>query len=377
MSTGKIPLTPSKLLADAPPYVAAMSPYQPGKPISEVARELGLVESEIVKLASNENPLGASPKALAAMQEVAADSARYPDGNGFALKAALAGRYEIDPQQIILGNGSNDVLELAALAFLGPGTSAVYAQHCFIVNKLATLARGAEGIEVAARDFGHDLDAMRAAVRDDTRIVFISNPNNPTGTFVPPDQVRRFLEQVRPDVLVVLDEAYYEYLAPEVQSGSFAWIGEFPNLLVTRTFSKAHGLAGLRVGYGVAHSGVADLMNRVRQPFNVNTAAQAAAVAALGDEDFLSHSIKVNSDGLEQLRAGLAELGLEWIESHGNFLTVRVGDSQSVFDQLLRSGVIVRPIAGYGLPEYLRVSVGIESENSRFLEALAAIVRPD
>jgi len=359
----------------APAYVAAMSPYQPGKPISEVARELGLMEGDIVKLASNENPLGASPKALEASRAAMADVARYPDGNCFALKRVLADFHGIKPESIVLGNGSNDVLELAALAFLCPGNSAVYAQYCFVVNRLATQARGAEGIEVAARDFGHDLAAMQNAVRDDTRVIFVSNPNNPTGTFVPPAEVRTFLEGVRGDVLVVLDEAYYEYLAPQQQSASMEWISEFPNLLVTRTFSKAHGLAGLRVGYGVAHPDVADLMNRVRQPFNVNSAAQAAAVAALGDDAFLRRSVELNRSGMQQLTTGLSALGLQWIQSHGNFVTVRVGEADRVFRQLLQRGVIVRPIAGYGLPEYLRISVGTETENNRLLEALAAVLQ--
>jgi histidinol-phosphate aminotransferase len=352
-----------------------MSPYQPGKPISEVARELGLIETDIVKLASNENPLGASPKALQAIHSAIEDIARYPDGNGFLLKQALARHHNIAPESIVLGNGSNDVLELASIAFLAPGTSAVYAQHCFVVNRLATQARGAEGIEVPAHEFGHDLGAMRSAVRANTRVIFVSNPNNPTGTFVAPSQVRAFLEQVPSDVLVVLDEAYYEYLAPQQQSASIDWIAEFPNLLVTRTFSKAHGLAGLRVGYGVAQPQVADLMNRIRQPFNVNSIAQAAAVAALEDEPFLQRSAELNRTGMKQLLTGFGALGLDWIASYGNFVSVRVGDADRVFKRLLERGVIVRPIAGYGLPQHLRISVGLESENSRLLETLAAVLQ--
>jgi histidinol-phosphate aminotransferase len=373
-----MPASPSPIATSrvsAPAHVAAMSPYQPGKPIAEVARELGLVEADIVKLASNENPLGASPQALQAMQAAMADVARYPDGNGFVLKRELAQHHKIGPESIVLGNGSNDVLELAALAFLGPGTSSVYAEHCFVVNRLATQARGAEGIEVAARDYGHDLQAMQRAVREDTRVIFVSNPNNPTGTYVAPEEVQSFLEKVRSDVLVVLDEAYYEYLEPQQQSSSMEWVARFPNLLVTRTFSKAYGLAGLRVGYGVAHPQVADMMNRVRQPFNVNSAAQAAAVAALGDERFLRESIQLNRAGMKQLTAGLSALGLDWIESYGNFVTVRVGEADRVFRELLQRGVIVRPIAGYGLPRHLRVSIGLESENNRLLEALAAVLQ--
>lgn len=365
----------SQMRVPAPPYVRAMSPYQPGKPISEVARELGLAEANIVKLASNENPLGASPNAVRAAQTALAEVARYPDGSGFLLRQALATHHQVSPETLILGNGSNDVLELASIAFLGPGLSAVYAQHCFVVNQLATKARGATGIEVPAREFGHDLLAMRQAVRDDTRVIFVSNPNNPTGTFVAPATVREFLQQVPANVLVVLDEAYYEYLPPEQQSGSIAWINEFPNLLVTRTFSKAHGLAGLRVGYGVAHPQVADLMNRIRQPFNVSNIAQAAALAALGDAAFIERSIELNRAGMKQLTDGFASLGLDWIASSGNFVTVRVGDAGRVFRNLLERGVIVRPVAGYGLPEHLRVSIGLESENNRLLETLAAVLK--
>lgn len=365
----------SAMQVPAPAYVRAMLPYQPGKPISEVARELGLEESSIIKLASNENPLGASPKAKEAIGSALDEIARYPDGNGFLLKHALAEHHGITPDTIILGNGSNDVLELASIAFLGPGTSAVYSEHCFVVNRLATQARGAHGIEAKAVEFGHDLAAMREAIREDTCIIFVSNPNNPTGTFIAPADVRAFLETVPEHVLVVLDEAYYEYLPEQFQSKSIRWIAEFPNLLVTRTFSKAHGLAGLRVGYGVAHPQVADLMNRIRQPFNVNHVAQAAACAALDDTAFIERSNVLNRAGMHQLTAGFAGLGLDWIESSGNFVSVRVGDAARIFRQLLEQGVIVRPVTGYGLPEHLRVTVGLESENQRFLEALAKCMK--
>ena len=359
----------------APSYVRAIAPYQPGKPTSEVARELGLVEADIIKLASNENPLGASPRTIEAIHAALGELARYPDGNAFALKEVLAKRHNIDQNSIVLGNGSNDVLELAAMAFLAPGTSAIYAQHCFVVNRLATQARGAEGIEVPARAFGHDLAAMRAAVRDDTRVIFVSNPNNPTGTWIEPSQILAFVREVPSDVLVVLDEAYYEYLAEADQSASTEWIREFPNLLVTRTFSKAHGLAGLRVGYGVAHPEIADLMNRVRQPFNVNGVAQAAAIAALGDTAFVQESFELNRAGMKQLISGFDALGLDRITSHGNFVAVRVGDAAQVFKVLLERGVIVRPIAGYGLPEHLRVTVGLETENARLLETLETVLK--
>ena len=359
----------------APTYVRAIAPYQPGKPVSEVARERGLAESGIVKLASNENPRGASPRAIGAIHSVAAELARYPDGNAFALKDVLAEMHGVEQDCIVLGNGSNDVLELAAMAFLAPGTSAVYAQHCFVVNRLATQARGAEGIEVPAREFGHDLVAMRAAVREDTRVIFVSNPNNPTGTWIEASRVLAFIKEVPSDVLVVLDEAYHEFLVADDQSKSIEWVREFPNLLVTRTFSKAHGLAGLRVGYGVTHPDVADLMNRVRQPFNVSSIAQAAAIAALGDRAFVKESFDLNVAGMKQLTSGFDALGLEWIPSHGNFVSVRVGNAAQVFNGLLECGVIVRPIAGYGLPEHLRVTVGLDSENARLLDSLAAVLQ--
>ncbi len=368
-------LQTSEMRVPAPPYVRAIAQYRPGKPASDVARELGLAEASIIKLASNENPLGTSPRTIEAIRAALGEIARYPDGNAFALKEVLAKRHNIRQDSIILGNGSNDVLELAAMVFLAPGTSAVYAQHCFVVNRLATQARGAEGIEVPALDFGHDLEAMRAAVRDDTRVIFVSNPNNPTGTWIEPSQVLAFVREVPSNVLVVLDEAYYEYLADADQPASIEWVREFPNLLVTRTFSKAHGLAGLRVGYGVAHPEVADLMNRVRQPFNVNSVAQAAAIAALDDSAFLKRSFELNLAGMKQLISGFDAMGFDWITSHGNFVSVRVGNAAHVFNGLLERGVIVRPIAGYGLPEHLRVTVGLETENARLLETLGAVLR--
>lgn len=354
----------------APAHIRAISPYQPGKPISELAREMGLAEGDIVKLASNENPLGMSEAAHKAAAAVLEDVARYPDGNGFELKSALSAKLGVGIEQIVLGNGSNDILELAARALLSPGASAVYAQYAFAVYPLATNATGARGIEVAARDHGHDLDAMAAAIAPDTRIVFVANPNNPTGTFLPGSAIEAFLQRVRQDVLVVLDEAYTEYLEPQQRYDSIGWVARFPNLLVSRTFSKAYGLAGLRVGYGVGQPGVIDLLNRVRQPFNVSSVALAAATAALGDEDFLVRSAALNSAGMRQLTDAFASLGLEWIPSAGNFVAVRVGDAAAVNRALLRQGVIVRPVAGYGMPEWLRISIGLPEENARCIEAL-------
>jgi histidinol-phosphate aminotransferase len=372
MNSVSLPQGVADVCERAPSYVRGISPYQPGKPISELAREMGLKEDSIVKLASNENPIGASPKALAAMRAALGEVARYPDGNGFELRAALAKMYGVAGESIVLGNGSNDVLEMAAHAFLAPGATAVYSQHAFAVYPLATQATGAAGIEVPARDFGHDLEAMTRAVRKDTRVVFVANPNNPTGTWLAPDTLQAFLRGLPADVLLVLDEAYYEYLDPGRRGDSLKWLGQFPNLIVSRTFSKAYGLAGLRVGFAFAHPQVADLMNRVRQPFNVSGIAQAAAVAALADQDFVNQSRALNAQGMQTLIAAFRRMKLSWIPSFANFVSVRVPKAAEVFQRLLRQGVIVRPIAGYGLPEYLRVTIGTEAENARFLEALEA-----
>ena len=349
-------------------YVRAISPYQPGKPITELAREMGIPVEKILKLASNENPLGMSPKAKKAVAAAINGIERYPDQ--FELIKAVAERCGLAQNQVVLGNGSNDVLDLIARVFLAPGRSAVFAQHAFAVYPLATLLTGAELIATPAKHYGHDLDAMRAAIRPDTRIVWIANPNNPTGNFLPYPEVRAFLEAVPREVVVVLDEAYNEYLPPAERVDTAAWIADFPNLVVTRTFSKIFGLAGLRVGYALASAEIADLMNRVRQPFNVNNLAIAAAIAALDDHLFVAESYELNRRGMEQLVAGLKRLGLEHIPSHGNFVTFRAGDGAAVNQKLLKQGVIVRPIGGYGLPEWLRVTIGTEPENARFLEAL-------
>jgi histidinol-phosphate aminotransferase len=362
----------AEVAARAPDYVRGLAPYVPGKPIEELAREYGLSPAAIIKLASNENPRGPSPRVRAAIAAAAAEVTRYPDGNGFELKSALAARYGIEREQVVLGNGSNDVLELAAQAFLRPGDEAVYAQHAFAVYPLAIQARGALGIEVAARAYGHDLEAMRAALSARTRVAFVANPNNPTGTWLAPAAVKAFLAAVPREVVVVLDEAYDEYLDPAQRSASASWLPEHPNLIVSRTFSKAYGLAGLRVGYGLMDAAVAGLLNRVRQPFNVNSLAQAAALAALADTEYVAQSAALNRAGLQELGAGLDAMGVGYVPSHGNFLLVHVGDGAQVYARLLRQGVIVRPVANYGLPQHLRVTVGLPAENQRFLGALAA-----
>ena len=350
------------------PYVRAITPYQPGKPITQLAREMGLPVERIVKLASNENPLGMSPKARAALEQALNSLERYPDD--FELKHALAQHTGLGMERIVLGNGSNDVLDILARVFLAPGRSAVFSQHAFAVYPLATLSAGGEPIAVPAKDFGHDLEAMCAAIRPDTRVVWLANPNNPTGTFLPYPQLNAFLQRVPQDVVVVLDEAYNEYIPPAERVDTAAWLADFPNLVLTRTFSKIYGLAGLRIGYALASAEVADLMNRVRQPFNCNNLALAAAVAALDDHAFVAQSYALNRAGMEQIVATLKRFGLSHIPSHGNFVTFKAGDAATVNRKLLEQGVIVRPIGGYGMPEWLRVTIGREGENTRFAEAL-------
>jgi len=359
----------------APSWVRAIAPYQPGKPVSELAREMGLDEAKIVKLASNENPRGIGPRTRAALDAALGEVARYPDGNGFELKQALSRRYGVDMGGIVLGNGSNDVLELVALAFLGTGRSAVMSQHAFAVYPLATQARGARSLVVPAKDWGHDLEAMAAAVAEDTCVLWIANPNNPTGTLAPGEALEALLRRVPERVVVVVDEAYNEYLPADQRADSVKWLKRHPNLVITRTFSKAYGLAGLRVGYAFAHPSVADAMNRVRQPFNVNSLALAAAAAALDDMEFVARSFAANLKGMRQVEAGVKRLGLEWIPSYGNFVTVRVGRAAELYKRLLKRGVIVRPVANYQMPEHLRVTIGTEEENERFLAALAASLK--
>jgi histidinol-phosphate aminotransferase len=352
----------------SPAWIRSISPYVPGKPITELAREMGLPVSSITKLASNENPLGMSPKARAAVEKAISGIERYPDT--FDLVAALASHLGVKREQIVLGNGSNDVLDLAARVFLTSGRSAVLAQHAFAIYALATVSTGAECIVVPAVDYGHDLEAMKAAIRPDTRVVWIANPNNPTGTFLPYSEVKVFLRSIPSDVVVVLDEAYNEYLPKALGVDTVRWVDEFPNLIVTRTFSKVYGLAGLRVGFAIAAPEVADLMNRVRQPFNVNNLAAAAAVAAIDDKVFLDQSHDLNLRGMKQIEQGLNALGLEWIPSFGNFITFRAENAAAINQNLLKQGVIVRPLGGYEMPQYLRVTIGLEQENDRFLQAL-------
>ena len=358
----------------APSYIRAIAPYQPGKPIAELERELGI--KGIVKLASNENPLGASPKAVAAMHEAIKTIALYPDGNGFELKDALSKRYGVTHAQLVLGNGSNDLLELASRAFLSPGDVAVYSAHAFAVYALATQAVGAKGITVTAKEYAHDLEAMlKAAVQHKAKIVFVANPNNPTGTYLSAQALQKFMQDLPSHILVVLDEAYNEYLPVAQRYDSVGWLAKYPNLIISRTFSKAYGLAGLRVGYAMANAQITDMMNRVRQPFNVSSIAQAAAVAALHDVEFVKQTFELNQRGMKQIIVGLDKLGLSYIPSYGNFISFRIGGATAMYRRLLELGVIVRPIANYDMADYLRVSIGLESENEKFLSALAEASR--
>jgi histidinol-phosphate aminotransferase len=358
----------------APAYIRSIAPYQPGKPISDLARDKGLDPSQIVKLASNENPLGVSPNAHMAMMDALDDIARYPDGNSVLLRDAVCEKFNVTPAQLVFGNGSNDILELSARAFLAPGDEAVYSQHAFALYSLVTQAVGATGIIVPAKQFGHDLDAMLKAITPKTRMVFVANPNNPTGTLIGKLELKKFLSAVPKHVLIMLDEAYDEYLTDELKAESIGWLGEFDNLVISRTFSKAYGLAGLRVGFGVTSKEIADLMNRVRQPFNVNSIAQAAAVASLADDEFVERTRALNQAGMVQITQGLQRLGLSFIPSFANFVSFKVNDAPRVYERLLNQGVIVRPIANYEMPDYLRVSIGLFSENARFLEVLATAI---
>ncbi|MFO7747164.1 MAG: histidinol-phosphate transaminase [Orrella sp.] len=362
----------------APEHIKEIRAYIPGKPIDDLVRELGLNPADVVKLASNENPLGMSTAAKRAIEQSLNGLERYPDPGGYRLKQAISDRFNIPTDWITLGNGSNDILELVGMALLEPGYSAVYSEYAFVVYRLATQARGAQHIVVPAKDYGHDLDAMLAAIAPNTRLVFIANPNNPTGTFLSNDAVTAFLESVEQQhgtrVTVVLDEAYNEYIPEAERVDSLALVKRFPNLVISRSFSKAYGLAGLRVGYGIAQPVLTELMARVRQPFNVNSLAQAAASAALFDDAFLAESAAVNQAGKQQLQSAFDELGLTYIPTSANFVLVRINNALQVNEALLKRGVIVRPVGSDGLPDWLRVSIGLEHENARFIEALKEIL---
>ncbi len=360
-------------LAIAAPGIARLQPYVPGKPISELERELGI--KDVVKLASNENPLGPSPRVQKALEAHMPGLARYSDGSAFALRNRLAERFGMSPDCFTFGNGSNDVLDLLARCFLHPGMEAVFSEYAFAVYPISTQAVGATARVAPARNYGHDLDAMASLVNEKTRVVFIANPNNPTGTWLAEAPLKAFIAALPKHVVVVVDEAYLEYVQEPDYPDASRWLGEFPNLVVVRTFSKAYGLAGLRVGYGISHPDMANLLNRVRQPFNVNSLALAAAEAALQDQEHIHMSVDLNREGMGQLCNGLEALGLDYIPSVGNFVTVDLGRPAGPVDQaLLREGCIARPVANYGMPNHLRVTIGLPEENERFLAALAKVL---
>jgi histidinol-phosphate aminotransferase len=365
--------------AFAAPGVSGLAPYVPGKPTETLERELGVKDS--IKLASNENPLGPGPRARAALAAAIAGVGLYPDGSGHQLRSRLARRHGVEIGQVTLGNGSNDVLVMLAEAFLTPGVEAVYSQYAFAVYPNAVQASGATA-RVApalpadhAQPLGHDAAALRAAVSPRTRLLFVANPNNPTGTWLGEPELDALLRAIPPQVIVVLDEAYHEYSAPLGVPDGTRWLGRHPNLVVTRTFSKAYGLAGLRVGYALSHADLADVLNRVRQPFNVSVPALAAATAALDDGDHLDATVALNRAGIERLRAGLSALGIRAPASAGNFVLADLGrPAGPVNEALLRHGVIVRPVDNYALPNHLRISTGTAAQNERLLAAMAAAI---
>ena len=369
----------NRFLDLAAPGLRGLRPYQPGKPIAELEREYGV--TNIVKLASNENPLGPSTRVLTAISEAAAELSRYPDANGFELKQVLAQRHGLPADRITLGNGSNDVLALLAEAFLQPGAEAVYSRHAFAVYSLVVQATGATHRVAAAhpaehaQPYGHDLDAMAALVGPATRLVFIANPNNPTGTWLDGVRLEAFIRSLPDDVIVVVDEAYFEYVDESAYPDTSRWVTRFPNLVVTRTFSKAYGLAGLRIGYGLSGTGIADLLNRIRQPFNTSSIAQAAALAALQDIDHLARGVKLNAVEMMRVRRACEGLGLGVVPSVGNFLLVDMhAPAQPLFEALLQEGVIVRPVANYDLPHHLRISIGTQEDCDTLISALETLL---
>jgi histidinol-phosphate aminotransferase len=357
--------------------VQGLHPYVPGKPVEELERELGI--SDIVKLASNENPLGMSELAKNAIADLLDEGSRYPDGNGYTLKYALQDYlstlgHKLGLESLTLGNGSNDLLDIITRCFANHESEIIFSEYSFAVYAISCQSVGAQAVVAPAKDWGHDLDAMQALISDKTKLIFIANPNNPTGTSLTNSELKSFLEKVPSNVIVVLDEAYCEYISDKDFPDGISFLSSFPNLIVTRTFSKAWGLASLRVGYAVSHPEIANILNRVRHPFNVNSFALAAAAAVLQDKEYLARSIECNAQGMKQIVKALDDLGLDYIPSKGNFLTFDTGvNGTEVFEKLLKLGVIVRPVANYGMPSYLRVSIGLESENARFIEALTAL----
>jgi histidinol-phosphate aminotransferase len=362
-----------KIVEHVPEYIRSLIPYEPGKPIEEVEREYGISGS--VKLASNENPLGPSPRALAVLRERLPELHLYPDGDCFYLKRALAQKLGVQPDRLIFGNGSNEIIELAARTFMRPGDEAVMAEQAFVVYELIVQAVGGKRKTVPLKNFTHDLAAMADAVTPQTRLVFLANPNNPTGTIYRRRDWEAFLERISPDVLVIVDEAYFEYVEEADYPNSLDYHARHPAILTLRTFSKLYGLAGLRIGYGIGAKDVIALMQRVRQPFNVNAPAQWAALAALDDTEHVQRSLGVNQQGVKYLQTEFARLGLSYVPSQANFILVRVGNGHEVFQRLLQQGVIVRPMVGYKFPEHVRVTVGSMAQNQKLIGALERLIQ--
>ncbi len=360
------------------PQILGIHPYIPGKPVSELQRELGL--TYISKLASNENPLGASPNVLTTVQTALTEIARYPDGSAFELKQSLSQFLGVKTEQIALGNGSNELLELVARVFAGAGDEIIYAQYAFAVYPISAQVVGATGVEVPAVDWGHDLTAMLAAITDKTKLIYIANPNNPTGTLLTRAEWEAFISQVPQEVVVVLDEAYIEYAKSFDTNNQYPdgcdYLSQYPNLLISRTFSKAYGLASLRVGYLLGCKEIIQYINQLRAPFNVNHYAQVAACSALDDQEFVEKSTVLNQQGMRQIKEALARLNVAYIPSVGNFICIDLGDQALEMNQkLLKEGVIVRPLANYGLTQFLRVSIGTQVENQHFIDALKAVLK--
>jgi len=360
------------ILDRVPEYIRSLVPYEPGKPIEEVEREYGIEDS--IKLASNENPLGPSPEAVRALRERLTDLNLYPDGDCFYLKRALAAKLGVAGDRLVFGNGSNELIELAVRTFMRPGDEAVMAHQAFVVYRLVVQANGGSCKIVPLKNFTHDLDAIAGAITAETRIVFLANPNNPTGTIYGKKEWEKFLQRVSAEILLVVDEAYFEYVGDPEYPNSISYQGAGKTILTLRTFSKLYGLAGLRIGYAIGPRDLVGLMHRVRQPFNVNAAAQWAARAALEDDVHVHRSLAVNREGMDFLKREIGKMGLEQVPSHANFILLRVGDGAAIFKRLLQRGVIVRPMGVYDLPDYIRVTVGTMKENSRFINELQAII---
>ncbi len=355
------------------PAIRGLTPYQTGKPIDELQRELGL--TRVSKLASNENPLGCSFDVVKACQETLEDMARYPDGAGFELKKSISSLFSLDANGLVLGNGSNDVLELIGRTFAGAGDEVIFSQYAFAVYAITTQAIGAIAVVVPAKDYAHDLAAMAAAITDKTKLIYLANPNNPTGTCFGQAEWDAFMAKVPKRVMVVLDEAYTEYVTQANYADGLKELSRYDNLIVTRTFSKAYGLAGFRLGFAACSAEVASYINRVRQPFNVNSLAMVAGIAALGDQEHVQESVAVNRKGMSIWQQALSVLGLSYIPSQGNFLCVDMGKpAQPLYEALLREGVIVRPVGAYGLPNHLRISIGTDEENMHGIEALTQVL---